>query len=129
MEGSPVRRASSLKALLSSSRSGEPSHPRAVLVKICRLLARKRCALSKARLTPPAIETCAPINKSVDRPVSAGLIAEVLEGVVEGIFHRLDQQEPEIDRGTSKRLVVALAVDRVDHAGQIVVTQEDQIRA
>src|SRR5260370_2867824 len=129
MDGRPVRRASRLKAFRSSSKSGVPSHPRAVLVKICRLFARKLCALSKARLTPPAIETCAPINKSVDRPVAPRLIPEVLEGVVERILPRLDHQKPEIDRRTSKRLVVALAVDRMDHAGQIMVSKQDQVRA
>ncbi len=53
----------------------------------------------------------------------------MLERVVEGILHRLHHQEEEEIQWTAQRLVVPLAVDRVDDARQITVPQKDEIRA
>ena len=65
----------------------------------------------------------------VNRPVAPRQIPEVLERVVERVVHSVDQEQPEARDWASEGLVILLAVDGVNHAGQVVMAQLDQVGA
>src|SRR5713101_932452 len=65
----------------------------------------------------------------VDRPVAPRQIPEVLERVVERVVYGVDQEQPEAGDWASEGLIILLAVAGVNHAGQVVMAQLDQVGA
>src|SRR6266852_2156793 len=95
----------------------------------CRLLAQYDLARSKARLTPPRLKHVRRSARLVDRPVAPRQIPEVLERVIERVVHGVDQEQPEAGDWASEGIVILLAIDGVNHAGQVVMAQLDQVGA
>ena len=66
---------------------------------------------------------------SVDGPVLAGQIAEVLERVVQRVLHRVGHELAEGGHRCPQPLVVLLPIDRMDDAGKVAVAQQQHVRA
>ena len=54
-------------------------------------------------------------------------LGEVPLRVVERVLHRLEHQVAQRGLGNPQRLVVPLAVDRVDDAGQVPLVEEEEV--